>query len=53
MIQTPTSLKNEARVCVPEDETDALVANAVNLNVTVCILGFGIGFNSLDISDIQ
>lgn len=50
---TPTSMKIEAKVYDPEDQIDPLVANAMNLDVTVCILGFGFGFNSLDISDIQ
>lgn len=54
MIQTtPTSMKTEAKVYVPEDQTNPLAASVMNLDVTVCILGFGFGFNSLDISDIQ
>lgn len=50
---TPTSMKIEAKVYVPEDQTDPLAASAMNLDVTFCILGFGFGFKSLDISDIQ
>lgn len=50
---TPTSMKIEAKVYDPEDQIDPLVASAMNLDVTVCILGFGFGFNSLDFSDIQ
>lgn len=50
---TPTSMKIEAKVYVPKDETVPFVANAMNLDVTVCILGFGFGFKCLDISDTQ
>lgn len=46
-------MKIEAKVYVPKDETVPLVANAMNLAVTVCILGFGFGFKCLDISDTQ
>lgn len=46
-------MKTEGKVYVPEDQTDPLLANGINLDFTVCILGFGFGFNSLDISDIQ
>lgn len=50
---TPTSMKIEAKSYLPEDQTDPLAASAMNLDVTVCIWGFGFGFNSLDISDLQ
>lgn len=46
-------MKIEAKVYVPEDQTEPLEANAMNPDVTIYILGFGFGFKGLDISDIQ
>lgn len=46
-------MKIEAKVYVPEDRTDPFGASAMNLDVTIYILGFGFGFKGLDISDIQ
>lgn len=46
-------MKIEAKVYVPEDQTDPLEANAMNPDVTIYILGFGFSFKGLDISDIQ
>lgn len=46
-------MKFEAKVYVAEGQTDPFEANAMNLDVTIYILGFGFGFKGLDISDIQ